>query len=116
MQNFKVGDWVILNEDKQTLAKVLEIYNEYIFKCRLHFINEGSVVWCSEMSYYKHWRPTEGEWCWFWNFNEMPTLEQFREYHDLDDYLGNYETLTVKLYQHCEPFIGELPTFLKENT
>lgn len=130
MQNFKVGDWVILNEDKQTLAKVLEIDNEYIFKCKLHFINEKSIAWCSEMSYYKHWQPTEGEWCWFFNdTTDVPTLAKLIEIVSL---FGRGKTYNVKTpscisetsysysrtmsFKYCEPFIGQLPSNLKDNT
>ena len=101
MQNFKVGDWVRDLRDN----RVFQI-NSTNFNLKLSTKN----------TVYAHWQPKLGEWCWFWNFNEMPTLEQFSKYHNLDDHLGNYETLAVKLYQHCEPFIGELPTFLKDNT
>ena len=99
MQNFKVGDWV---RDGENIYQFIEPSSIYSY--------ELSLQSC------ELWQPKIGEWCWFWNFNEMPTLEQFSKYHNLDDHLGNYETLAVKLYQHCEPFIGELPTFLKDNT
>lgn len=99
MQNFKVGDWV---RDGENIYQFIEPSSIYSY--------ELSLQRC------ELWQPKVGEWCWFWNFNEMPTLEQFSKYHNLDDHLGNYETLAVKLYQHCEPFIGELPTYLKDNT
>lgn len=128
MKQFEVGDWVILNEDKQTLAKVLEIDNEYIFKCRLHFINEGSVVWCSEMSYYKHWRPTEGEWCWFYNsLTDTPTLSKLilieSIYERPEIYLAETPSCIPKTsygyspsmtFKFCEPFLGKLPSNLKD--
>lgn len=92
---FKVGDWV-----------------RDLISGKIHRVNNEDTV-NSKFSQVIKWQPKEGEWCWFWNFNEMPTLEQFSKYHNLDDHLGNYETLAVKLYQHCEPFIGELPSFLQ---
>lgn len=122
MQNFKVGDWVKDIQD-EALYKIKEIkefpeeptYKRFIF-------SSTKETWIDiyndeiDTDGWKPWQPKLGEWCWFWNFNEMPTLEQFSKYHNLDDHLGNYETLAVKLYQHCEPFIGELPTYLKDNT
>ena len=114
MQNFKVGDWV--KSTKYQHLKPIQIESTYESnerKGELGLKSGGTVLYSSEAV---HWKPKIGEWCWFWNFNEMPTLEQFSKYHNLDDHLGNYETLAVKLYQHCEPFIGELPTYLKDNT
>lgn len=114
MQNFKVGDWVILNKDRKTLAKILEIDDEYIFKCKLHFVNENSISWCSEMQYYKHWKPTEGEWCWFLNNNREPVLKQFLQMCPIvpTNYISKQGTISGSV----EPFIGQLPSFLKDNT
>lgn len=121
MQNFKVGDWVILNKDRKTLAKILEIDDEYIFKCKLHFVNENSISWCSEMQYYKHWEPTEGEWCWFYKEEikpkhigthwAIPNLHKFGKTTE-----SGIQTIEGFCYSFCEPFIGQLPSFLKDNT
>ena len=112
MQSFKVGDWVINKTSKQRIIKkVTSVYSDTVTVGNPTVGINVMLVKDLEL-----WEPKLGEWCWFWNFNEMPTLEQFSKYHNLDDHLGNYETLAVKLYQHCEPFIGELPTYLKDNT
>lgn len=106
---FKVGDWVV--HKSKGVCKIEKIppsnepddKNVWLGNKGACFINELEL-----------WGPKTDEFCWFWNFTDMPTLEQFSKYHDLDDHLGNYETLTTKLYYYCEPFIGQLPSYLKE--
>jgi hypothetical protein len=115
MSNFKVGDWV---RTKNGVFQIEDIDDHDFIEgvvedVQLYFTDKNERwEWRNNV---KLWQPQVGEWCWFWNTNEMPTLEQFSKYYDLDDDLGNYEVNTYKLYQYCEPFIGELPTFLKRS-
>ena len=72
----------------------------------------------------KLWQPEEGEWCWFWNNEKDLTLQKFWkkqqdyfivvfcEKHKTDG-LISYD-VTENHFKNCEPFIGQLPTFLKE--
>ena len=102
---FKKGDWVIHNGEYKQVTKAVDGY--------INSLDNQVAVIMKEESL-ELWKPKPDEWCWFWNFGDMATLEQFKKYHDLNDHLGNYETLTIKLYQHCEPVIGKLPTNIKK--
>ena len=75
------------------------------------------------------WQPQPNEWCWFWNkymdIDQCPKLAQFHfmveELQEPIDVPAFYQTKykTTKLgylYDFCEPFIGQLPTTLKDNT
>jgi hypothetical protein len=56
------------------------------------------------------WQPKEGEWCWFWDEIKAETV------------LGRFSMMSGNRFQcnlclkwqNCAPFIGELPTHLKE--
>ncbi len=56
------------------------------------------------------WQPEPGQWCWFWDISvHIPSLRRFKEmintrYRDMD----NVSWIL------CEPFVGELPSCLKE--
>ena len=49
----------------------------------------------------RKWQPKEGEWCWISDeSSKRPYLQKWRN----------------QIVEHCEPFIGELPSFLYEAT
>jgi hypothetical protein len=57
------------------------------------------------------WQPKEGEWCWFWDGNDVHVflIQQFS--HMVGErYCGK----TGSRWQNCAPFKGELPEHLKE--
>jgi len=105
---FKVGDWC---------------YHENSIK-QIDFIDEDTI--CGDESIMisftnnsygytsdcELWQPKEGEWCWFYSeLNERPYIDKFITMKG--DY---YKTLWWNdNFQFCEPFIGELPSFLKES-
>ena len=90
---FKVGDWV----RDVTDDSVHQVINEDIVNGKY-----SSAV---------KWQPKVGEWCWFYDtVSSNPLLMQF-EKQDNDKFYGK----TTELYfREIEPFIGQLPTFLKE--
>lgn len=56
------------------------------------------------------WQPQLNEWCWFWCKDDtIPTLDKFKSRTGST----NYMTATNG-YPYCEPFIGQLPSFLKD--
>ena len=61
------------------------------------------------------WQPKEGEWCWFWNSALgiwfISTLKDFGEYNNSIQYRCNS---VYYICEKCEPFIGELPSSLKD--
>ena len=64
------------------------------------------------------WQPKPKEWCWFWNRDKpnKPKLKQLYSINYEHDVHWTYKTIDCKTYQHCEPFIGQLPTFIKDQS
>jgi len=81
---------------------------------------------CLDPSGLVEWEPKEGEWCWFWNsYNSSPVLAQFVAIEDDDidityiakvrsNNISHQLVLRNEEFKGCEPLIGELPNFLKE--
>ena len=122
MQQFKIGDWVYINEDRRSLAQVKELDSNFNHRAKLHWSSENSTAWCSEMNYYKLWQPQKGEWCWFYDntSSAVPILTQF-------DYMSEHIYVTTEIeilfsgeersaygFNSCIPFIGQLPEILKD--
>lgn len=110
MSEFKVGDWVrhkyVKTVHRCTYVNGGEFEDKISTKPSLSFDSEY-------MEDYILWKPKVGEWCWFWKgypSSEVPQLQQFKELEKL----GRYTTMQKGCFNHCEPCIGELPTFLKE--
>ena len=105
---FKVGDWV-----RAPSGCVYQINETNILHGTKHFIQ---------------WQPKEGEWCWFWNdSDDIPILaklisieyflERPTEYKiKTPSYISEtvYSCMTYMYFKNCEPFIGQLPTILKD--
>lgn len=100
MKEFKVGDWVITKAGytKQISGLTRDAYDTLSIGNTSVGVN---VVFKNEIEL---WQPKEGEWCWSKKRNELTNnvCELIRFYWDNDN-IGD-----------CEPFIGELPTFLKD--
>jgi len=98
---FKVGDWVRLKVLDKTTHKLIKLdWNEHT-KCYHPILEKfnGNIDSVNELEL---WEPQVGEWCWFYDngIYEIPVLGKFSKLND--------ETVDI------EPFIGELPTYLKE--
>ena len=110
---FKVGDWVRLKDKDFNSVFQIELIDEY------GNLFDNTQKYRGEQQYYELWQPKEGEWCWFWDHTDsLIVLQQFKEkivnesktvYRTTD--IAGFETV----FYNCEPFIGELPSFLKEN-
>ena len=74
-------------------------------------------------------KPQPNEWCWFWNNEiDIPKLRQFISASNPFDgptvYITQADPSTgmsraycgIESYNHCESFIGQLPTTIKDNT
>lgn len=130
MQNFKVGDWVISSRyPKSPTIKIPDKHaiDTQIFGTYTSSRGQAHLLYAHEC---RQWQPTEGEWCWFFNdTTDVPTLAKLIEITTL---FGRDKTYNVKTpscisetsysysrtmsFKHCEPFIGQLPTFIKDNT
>lgn len=86
---FKVGDWI---------TDGIEVW-QHKENCRV----KNQTNW-------NLWQPKEGEYCWFWeNGYKMSLLGKLTGITDSGKFFSGWGT-----YDYCEPFIGELPTNLKE--
>ena len=66
----------------------------------------------------ERWQPKPKEWCWFWN-RDKPNKTKLKQLYSINyehDVHWTYKTTDCKTYQHCEPFIGQLPTNLKDQS
>ena len=109
LEKFKVGDWY----RNKHLNKLYQVNG---YEGDFHVVIGQWVQHTDEvLNNFELWVPKEGEWCWFWNNkNKLPTLTKF------DFKTGRYWTSGGTQgeffgFEHCEPFIGQLPTHLKEN-
>ena len=122
MNSFKLDDWVRVMEEhaKNKIFKVTGLL--------------GTDVLLGNCFNYKAdhcelWQPKVGEWCWFWNkcmdIDQSPRLAQFHliveELQKPMDFPAFYQikykaTKLGYLYDFCEPFIGQLPTHLKDQS
>ena len=101
---FKVGDWVRDLRDNS----VFQI-NSVNFNLNLSITN----------GVYIRWQPKPGEWCWFSIKNRIPTIGQFLtiETDSNKKYSATFPNTPhpfISYYDYCEPFLGQLPTKLKE--
>ena len=98
MQQFKVGDWV------DYAGEFYRVHEEYNGKGNISKEVVNSLV--RHDKNVQLWQPKEGEWVWYKkkkrNKLTNNVCELIRFYWDNVN-IGD-----------CEPFIGELPTFLKD--
>jgi len=106
---FKIGDWVTTSSGE---TKQITGFSGEQGSTIIH--SDGFMCYASDCEL---WQPKEGEYCWFWNNNEEETavVSKFIEM----DATGSYKSSIVFAhcyisFDFCEPFIGELPSFLKE--
>ena len=104
---FKVGDWICQNN----YVMKIDSMTDYAYHS-----NDGKAI---KLENAELWKPQPCEWCWFWNDGERPTLGQFvvmskdNEAYRMKRF--NSTDKNSRYYsKYCEPFIGELPTALKE--
>jgi hypothetical protein len=108
MNRFKIGDWVRNIKDVSWIKQLVEV-DVLAFN--------GHPDYCNLGEQFEPWQPQPEEWCWFWSEGSArPTLAQYKgggftakfraiestQFHDYTD------------YDKCEPFIGTLPSFIKE--
>ena len=108
MSEFKVGDWVTV---KGTLASDIfkltdkEVEHKEILLAHFRF---GEETW-------SHWQPKVGEWCWFYNTGEgKPFCGKFVTAIQRNNSILYRAHNAWHECEYCEPFIGELPSWIKE--
>lgn len=119
MEKLKIGDFVRHNGD-EGVFKILSIADlgDTIF------YSDGNRSHREEKL--KLWQPKEGEWCWFWNHeDDVPILAKYLRIEEclrtsiITKNIQMFFVVSGRCYgdnafKYCEPFIGELPSFLKD--
>ena len=131
---FQIGDWVkdIQNGALYKIKEIKEFPKEPTYK-RFNFFNTKE-TWIDifndevDSDEWELWKPTKDKWCWFFNNKtDIPTLAKLIEITTLFDRDKTYIVKTPSCisetsynysrtmnFKYCEPFIGELPSFIKE--
>ncbi len=119
--SFKLGDWVRSKSfendgNEELLIKKLKVQQQ------VDFVHKYQEEW-------ELWQPKKGEWCWFFTdkmkLDNVYILRKFTQMEsDIEDndMFGCEPTVSDKeefesikvFYKYCEPFIGNLPSFIKE--
>ena len=118
MCNFKEGNWVRV----PTYAR--------IFRFKYIFIDEGITYvqdgyddtfgqqgWLPEEC--ELWSPRVGEWCWFYQATAiLPQLAQYQgvstESQGYKNHVAMHEDIDSYGWDYVEPFVGDLPSFIKD--
>jgi len=110
MEPLKLGDWITVSGPAGQFVEQISNINTDTYTLR-----KSAICYKSQAT---KWIPEQGEWCWFFNKDRIPTISQFVEFHDdINKYFATYPNKPNSLgsyYTHCEPFIGELPSILKD--
>lgn len=110
---FKVGDWVrhieLVSDYGGHILKIEEIDERNKPLGFISLLGQGKTL---HSNFAELWQPTEGEWCWFLNNNREPILKQFLQMCPIVP--TNYVSKQGTISGSVEPFIGRLPTFLKD--
>lgn len=114
--SFKVGDWV-QHKYLNTIFQVKDIFKDGYLDCITSLKLEPRIKWDSCLFQGKYnsndcvlWQPIEGEWCWVFD-DEFRSELTNRAYVTSDGVIKTHDSCKWK---YCEPFIGELPSFLKD--
>ncbi len=91
MNSFKPGDWVDIPS-----------------------LNTKPVQYRSDLCHLglELWQPKVGEWCWFWDENYTTAI--LAKFENISN--GLFVEHHGNIFEYCEPFIGQLPTHLKDQS
>jgi len=122
----KIGDWVIRENNEDMLFKNIKIgkiikINEDHYEIKLP---NSSLTIVYHKSQIKKWRPKPGEICWFWypKLIDYPKLGILKRVDKksvpgctlYDAKIPGDPHNRWESFEHCEPFLGELPTIFEE--
>ena len=103
---FKVGDWVIHNGVHKQVTKAVDGYIDSLD-------NQVAVIMKEESL--ELWEPKEEEY--FWYKNDLVKFDEIKTNCGtlLNSVRGcSYHTTEANYKEYCEPFIGQLPTSIKD--
>lgn len=138
MENeFKVGNWVTVNgslpHQFSTFTKDLPEWNKTLDYENVEMLDKSKFhIPRFDRSIVQLWKPKVGEYCWFWNnHGETPVFGKFKSMnsdcnenpylaseswyqHEIPETANIFYDQWRKDWKYCEPFIGMLPTIIKE--
>lgn len=112
---FKVGDWLRVPKHKHIFQ-----FTSTFKEDDIEFIADGYDEIYGQQGWtideVELWKPNVGEWCWFsGGCYGIPTVLKFLKQNSDTRYYGYlHDKFDLKVFSHCEPFIGELPSFIKD--
>ena len=119
MEKLKVSDWITFTDISDKNPKqIIKIENGIAYTKTNKCLIEQAIKWI----------PEPGGWCWFYdNETDVPTLAKLISINKLFDRKETYTVATPSCiselsynysrtmsFKHCEPFICELPSNLKD--
>ena len=119
MEKLKVSDWITFTDISDKNPKqIIKIENGIAYTKTNKCLIEQAIKWI----------PEPGVWCWFYdNETDVPTLAKLISINKLFDRKETYVVATPSCiselsynysrtmsFKHCEPFICELPSNLKD--
>ena len=114
MSSFKPGDWVVNTTTDDYYDGIRNWFQlketDLIFKQGVN-----ATEWESNFKFvnsHKIWQPKVGEWCWFWDENYTTAI--LAKFENISN--GLFVEHHGNIFEYCEPFIGQLPTHLKDQS
>lgn len=102
---FKVGDWVVNKTSKQRIVKkITSIYSDSVTVGNTEVGINVMLINDLEL-----WQPQPGEWCWYSKWDKIVCVESY-----LCKYALDMNEVEPEYKHKYEPFIGQLPSYLKE--
>lgn len=105
MKKFKVGDWVrIIDGSGLEEHSIHKLDKEKLYLVKQLYRNSVEL-----------WQPAKGEWCWFdTTSNTLPFIAKYGEFNNEEYFIDNSTFIKKHNIKTIEPFIGELPSFIKD--
>jgi hypothetical protein len=100
--SFKVDDWVLHGND---LYQIIDVNDEGRVRVNVKFLEDA---WLCE-SRFQYWQPQLGEWCWQVKRDTTGIVE-----YNLVKFIFDMNEFDNKFTYKYEPFIGQLPSFVKD--
>lgn len=97
-QQFKVKDWI------------RDLANNEVIQVTQHMIDYNLI----HEQECELWKPKKGEWCWFWNDTGNVVVAEYKGEHIHGAFCLPIGQDILSIFKYCEPFIGELPSTIKE--
>ena len=113
------GEGVIINTDDSKLYPIrvqfLKYEATYTGNGQLYLGDKTPMLYHAKPEIIApKWQPEPNQWCWFWDSIEFePCLSRFLEMNGRMNG-RKYRDTERRNWSYCEPFIGELPSYLKE--